>query len=172
MTTTARNRFKAHCRVGHAPETLTFEDGALFEAHMLEAHGAKPGHCAKRKENKDRNGRTISWGPVLGWVPFTIRRPIRASWKGPRLTEGGKAFEPTGLDVGATVTWQQYVSHNAEQIGWVERSGQVWSLGDMPKSVWVVPFEPREGESAVLLRERGAGRLEVDRIFPAHRRAA
>lgn len=147
-----RNRFKAHCRIRHTPATLTFDDGALFEAHMLEAHGAKPGQWAKRLEHKEKN---------VGWASMGIAKPIRAGWRGPRLTEAGAAFEPEGWQPGATVTWKQHVEGRE-----VERSGQVWSLGDWPKSVWVIPFDPRhEDEAAVLVRQLGSGRLEVQQTY-------
>lgn len=57
------------------------------------------------------------------------QRPMRPKWRGPVLKDEGKRFEPTGLEPGAEVEWGG-------------RTGQVWSLGHEPKSVWVIPDEP------------------------------
>jgi hypothetical protein len=89
------------------------------------------------------------------WVR-TAKRP----WKPPRLSPDGKPFEPEGFHPGATVTWKQLVSVDGAPRDWVERAGQVWSDGWMPKSVWVIPFEPLAGERAVLVQQERYGRYE------------
>lgn len=77
-----------------------------------------------------------------------------------------KEFRPEGLEVGATISWRQLVptgetyydddlARTRDVLEWVERTGQVWSLGDYPRSAWAVPFDeiPDEAEVAVLVRE-------------------
>lgn len=124
------------------------EDPLLFEGHMLTQHGVRP-----RAPKQLRLGKGL--------------------WTGPKLTEEGRPLEPTGLEPGATVTWRElvptgetYVDGDGGQLrerpvrDWVERSGQVWCAGWRPKSVWVVPFEPLEGEQAVMVEQRLNGELE------------
>lgn len=163
--------FKANCRLGHEPETPEFDQPELFEAHMLEAHGAKPGMCAKRHSHK-ANGREI-WGPIEGFIHRGDRKQIRFGqglWRAPRLTEDGKPFEPKDLEPGATVTWRELVGTGEfletvelgrrERREWVDRSGQVWCAGWRPNSAWVIPFEKLEGEQAVMVEQRSNGELE------------
>lgn len=163
--------FKATCRLtGHAAKFET-DDAELFEAHMLEAHGAKPGMCAKRRVRKV-NGQEI-WGPIEGFIHRGDRKQIRFGqglWRAPRLTEAGKPFEPKDLEPGATVTWRELIgtgeffesgySGRTERREWVERSGQVWCAGWRPNSAWVIPFEKLEGEQAVMVEQRSNGELE------------
>lgn len=167
----APGEFKATCRLGHAPETPEFDQAELFEAHMLEAHSAKPGMCAKRSL-KRVNGRDV-FGPIEGFTALRVRAQVRYGkglWRGPKLTEDGKPFEPTDLEPGAAVTWRQLVGTGEffetvehgrrERRDWVERSGQVWCDGWRPRSVWVIPFELLEGEQAVMVEQRSSGELE------------
>jgi len=116
-------------------EPCSFEsrDAAAFEKHMKVVH---------------RGGVTIA---------LTKLPKLKPAGYTPRQT---KPFEPTGLDVGATVTWKQLVETGETYVDgdsgslrevpireYVERSGQVWSLAY--KGVWVIPFEPLENELAV-----------------------
>lgn len=136
---TARNVFQGQCSV-------EFTGWAELDAHMREVHeggryrwdsGSIDPHIMEVRNYKPR---TPSPVPM---------------WKSPRLTEEGKPFEPTGLEIGARVEWDG-------------RTGQVWSLGSAPKSVWVVPDEPsvqsKDGagtrhELAALLVQLPGGRL-------------
>lgn len=144
-------RPKGECAIKHqgqwcavVPHVFETENAALFEAHMAD-HGKRA---------------------------LTSRRNIRASWRPPRLSEGGKPFEPTGLEPGATITWTQLVPSGETETGRrydyaqrrdiffevdvcrpVERSGQVWSAAYRPKSAWVRPLDPFPGEYAVLVQQ-------------------
>jgi hypothetical protein len=84
----------------------------------------------------------------------------------PRQT---KPFAPEGLQVGADITWREAVpTGDMRRVGdfgdhrevpvteWVERTGQIWSLGGYPRSAWVIPYDeiPDEAELAVLVGER------------------
>ena len=173
MTTKRKpGAFTARCQIeGHTPYTFETEDAELFEAHMLEVHGAKKGMCAKRALRKV-NGRE-TWGPIEGFASLRLRAPVRLGkglWTGPRLTEEGRPFEPKDLEPGATVAWRELVGTGEyvetielgrrERREWVERSGQVWCTGWRPRSAWVIPFETFEGEQAVMVEQRSNGELE------------
>lgn len=163
--------FVATCQIGHDPEAFEVNGPALFEAHMLTEHGAKPGMCAKRA-HRTVNGQTV-WGKIDGFTHRGDRKQLRLGkglWNGPKLTEEGKPFEPSGLEPGATVTWREFVGSGefyedpalgtVERKYWAERSGQVWCEGWRPKSAWVIPFTPLEGEQAVMVEQRSNGVLE------------
>lgn len=120
---------------------FAFTDPYLFDQHMADVHELKS---------------------IKGYGDSAEYKALHRLWRGPRLAEDGKPFEPTGLEPGATVTWSQLIEtgetyfdeelgRRVEQRQTVERSGQAWSAGPAPKSAWVVPFEPLEGERCVLL---------------------
>lgn len=139
---------------------LEFNDSALFEAHMYQVHGAKPGQRPAVQA-------------ASGWERIS-RPPMKVRpWRGPRLTEDGKPFEPVDLEPGATVIWRELVPTGETYIDgdlgqraerpvreWVERSGQVWDRAWRPKSAWVIPFDKRPGETAVMVETRYGGSLE------------
>lgn len=125
----------------YLPCAFSTEDATLFDAHMLDVHSQKP---------------------IKGYGDTAEYKALHRLWRGPKLAEDGKPFEPAGLEPGATVTWSQLVEtgetyfdgelgRRVEQRKTVERSGQVWSAAPGPRSAWVVPFEPLEGERCVLL---------------------
>jgi hypothetical protein len=137
--------------VARVPHTFETTDRGLFENHMRELHGVKPGHC-------------LGGGRLLTPQPRGYRRPA--------LRAEGRPFDPTGLQLGATVTWIETVdteeSYYDEELArrvavktTIERTGQVWSPGPPAKSAWVIPEEPHEDESAVLLVDDGSGGLRV-----------
>lgn len=121
---------------------------ALFEQHMRDVHN--------------------------GGIKIRAKGLPKRLWTGPRLTDEGKPFEPTGFELGATVTWWQLVptgetfwdpaNGTVDVQEWVERSGQVWSLAH--RGVWVIPFAeiPDETELAVLVRKS----VLSDRLEAAH----
>lgn len=155
--TRSRWDHKLECEVVPVTCDREFTDPAAFDQHMKDLHGKKP---------------------ITGDSAPLVKR-TRGKWRGPRLTDEGKPFEPKDLEPGATVTWRELVGtgvfrterrydyvtkqdipFEVEEREPVERSGQVWSSAPYPKSAWVVPFEPFEGEFAVLVREDRWGRLE------------
>lgn len=135
---------------------LHITDPTLFVEHMTKTHGIK------------------SFPRTPQWVT-AARRP----WKVRRLRKDPEPFAPTGFEPGATVTWKQLVptgetrteernprpgtaagSRSSGPVReWVERSGQVWSLGSAPKSAWVIPYQRFAGEHAVLVQESYGGTL-------------
>jgi hypothetical protein len=67
-------------------------------------------------------------------------KPLARRWRPPAPKRGER--EPSGFDLGARVRWRQDGQ---------ARSGQVWSRGRSPSSVYVVPDEPGDDEMAVQL---------------------
>ena len=113
-----------------------------------------------------------------GGMKFRVPRLPKRLWTGPKPTENGRPFAPTGLEPGAAVTWHQLVptgeTYFDNELGrtchvqeWIERSGQAWSRGPYG-GAWVVPDDEisDEAEIAVLVREV-AGRLEAHQTFRA-----
>ncbi|MEV6413872.1 hypothetical protein [Kribbella sp. NPDC051718] len=169
------NRVLSDC----APQGVPFEttDPALFDTHMLEVHNRKLGHVWVDHDSRT-GGKFAAATP--GWV-----RDAAKPWKY-RAVKNSKTFEPKPMEPGADVTWKELVETGAvrvepkwsdERTGqfvperrypvteWVERTGQVWSLGYWPKSVWVVPYLPFRGELSVLLQDKHG--LRVVQTVPA-----
>jgi hypothetical protein len=67
-------------------------------------------------------------------------KPLARRWRPPAPKRGER--EPSGFGLGARVRWRQDGQ---------ARSGQVWSRGRSPSSVYVVPDEPGDDEMAVRL---------------------
>lgn len=90
-------------------------------------------HLKSVHDNRKRGRARSSRGKMvdrLDKINTTLtQRPMHQRWRGPVLKDEGRVFEPTGLELGARVEWEG-------------RTGQVWSLGHEPKSVWVIPDEP------------------------------
>ncbi|EFQ82728.1 hypothetical protein HMPREF0063_11937 [Aeromicrobium marinum DSM 15272] len=138
-------------------------DRKQFEEHQRKVHGAR--------------FLRPSWAPS-------------ARWRAPKLTEEGIAFRPTGMEVGAEITWSQDVptgqtqrvagfNHVTKQDEYrdvpvtrrAERTGQVWSPGPAPRSAWVIPEDLLPGEMAVLLRRHSAdSEIYVDATLTNSRR--
>jgi len=152
-----RREFKAICQTpGHPGVTFETTDPALFDAHMEQVHERKLGQIWVDYEPPRRDGR------------FMRRRTLWDAAPGP--TRPPKAdpdpFTPKPFEPGADVSWQQLVdsgvpawldgggknpAYHSEHI-W--RTGQIWSLGAWPKSVWVIPYQPFHGEMAVCLQDK------------------
>jgi hypothetical protein len=153
--------FTATCRkitvtTGHPTGCdITFTDPAGYVAHMKDIHDRKLNLLYSVEHQ-----RMVAWKPAL-----PLSKPRRA----PRTA---KPFEAEPPDPGADVTWRQLVDTDQTRSVWkydpqlrcdtrrdvpiqecITRTGQVWSLGDLRKTIWVVPYEPLPGERAVLLRQ-------------------
>ena len=128
--------------------------GRHVETGWALAHGV-PIIVVGQPENVFHRMKVVHRGGVT--IALTKLPKLKPAGYTPRQT---KPFEPTGLDVGATVTWKQLVETGETYVDgdsgslrevpireYVERSGQVWSLAY--KGVWVIPFEPLENELAV-----------------------
>lgn len=168
-----------------APEGLPFEtnDPALFDAHMDQVHGRKLGQIWIGYESRKAGGKFALGTP--SWV-----RDGAKPWKW-RAPKNPKAFEPKPLEPGAEVTWRECVetgrtitdpeyasdltgqhipARQRPESEWIERTGQVWSLG-WNNAVWVVPYLPARDELAVLVKPRYGGDLEAVQTW-ARREAA
>ena len=119
---------------------------------------------------------------------LTVKPMPKRLWVGPRLTIEGRPFEPTGLDVGATVTWRELVPTGdtrealrydstlgrdrwqvVPEVEWVDRTGQVWCKAY--GGAWIIPDDeiPAEHEAAVLVvpSKLMPGRFEHSQTFYA-----
>jgi uncharacterized protein DUF6011 len=109
---------------------------------------------------------------AAGAVAAPTRKPIAVAAQKAQITENSPLFKvqmwkvprrrrdlyaPEGMRVGATITW----THRYPDGRTVERTGQVWSLAPMSKSVWVVPDQRLTGDlhSAVVVQQSRDGGL-------------
>jgi len=151
------------------PHDHEFTDPYLFDQHMLDVHGAKLG--AFRDER-------------AAWTRHTLPKIPPRMWRAARLTEDGTPFAPEDLKPGAAITWTQDVptgetvrerryDHEQKRDVWfdravteqVERSGQVWSGGPYPRTVWVIPFELLADERVVLVGQDRDGAICARRTW-------
>lgn len=183
-----RKDFKAHCRITElvdgkptgcgVPTGLDFTDAAEYDAHMAQVHGRKLGMVwigyepPRVHQGKFATKQKTLWesapGPTRpprkGLEPFTpkpFEPGVDVSWR--ELVETGKVrVEERWSDerTGQFVPERRYPATE-----WIERTGQVWSLGGYPKSFWVVPYLPWRDELAVLLKP-SLGELRVCQVWP------
>lgn len=99
-----------------------FDDTGLFEAAALD--------WARAIGGRDRYGcRVIARHKRKGVCEVAMRQIARA-WRGPRLSKNGRAFAPSGYEVGAEVLFRREGSSGMVR-------GQVWSKAP-GRGVWVV----------------------------------
>lgn len=122
-------------------QRFSTDDADLFDAHMLEQHGRKAAPRSSRVYQAD------------ALVVLLTLSQARRGWVGPKLTAEGAPFEPSGLEVGAVVEW--------DEVG-QRRTGQVWSAGPTPGEVFVVPHEPADPREVVLLSQVGAAHVRIN----------
>lgn len=134
---TKASTFRATCK----KEGCDFETtiGSELATHM-KGHGRRPIVVPKLPKLKKP-----------GYVPAQTK-PIEFDVPGKIIT-GSRVVWSELVDTGETYTDDE-TGRTRPVLERVTRSGQVWSLGGPSKSAWVVPYEPREGEIAVLVRQR------------------
>lgn len=138
---------KRHCNVFLIPCVFETKVPDELEAHMRDVHGG--GIYRWDNGSLSRN--------VTEVRNYTPRVAAMKPWSAPKLKADGVDFEPNGFAPGAEVSWPAG--------GVMDRSGQVWSAGHHPKSIWVIPDEPRmqEHPENSLVRFERAILLTIDR---------
>jgi len=142
-------RWDSKLKANVAPVQCAFEteDRALFEQHVKDNHEI-PKHGTSYRYTGSWQEQAVE---VLWSAPAL---PVKL-WRPPRLRN----------DAGDGVDWTPKPLEPGDQVTWSDRTGQVWCKGWVPKSVWVVPDEPREAEIAVLLQQMRNGTLGEHSVF-------